>query len=411
MKKWFYVISLMLVLFNVEVSHAALDSVGVIALKPGLQMWDTATKSVKIPAYVEAVKGAVKAAKWLPINILPAVGGKILKRLVAGGGVLGAVSIGSDIMGYLYDKAYDYIQGELKKSVQTFVPPAGRGACHTFVGGTCTTIGFYGSQALAQAAAVAAAVGGEYATGDQAGGPYSPGNVYFYGYRAYFAGQWRTYEAYYGGTPTYSTSYVTPTFADLSTLETTITNDLNNAAPLAIAALKQAVQKTSDAIDYPGSDPLAVGAPAVVTGLKQDIGEAVSNDNKTVLETATDSPTADDTWANQTEKAKADVAKIPAYVPATATLNTFVPTVGDFSGLFTSFIASMKATSLFSLPGALYNGIPTSSECTMTVEMAENYGGTQTVSFCGWTWLTILRGVLMLIGTYIAIRIVMVSGG
>jgi hypothetical protein len=87
----------------------------------------------------------------------------------------------------------------------------------------------------------------------------------------------------------------------------------------------------------------------------------------------------------------------------------YEPEFDDFKTLFENFINAMKNTSLFSLPGRLYNNIPNSGVCEMQVNCGQ-YFGTHTVSFCNWSgMLTGFKAVILVIFSYLAIRVIILK--
>jgi hypothetical protein len=89
--------------------------------------------------------------------------------------------------------------------------------------------------------------------------------------------------------------------------------------------------------------------------------------------------------------------------------SAFEPLYDDFETLFSNFITSMKATSLFGLQSSLFSELPTSEICTYELDCG-SYGKHE-ISFCDWsTGLTILKAIILLAFSGCAVRIVMLKG-
>ncbi|MCX6159726.1 MAG: hypothetical protein NTV87_00110 [Ignavibacteriae bacterium] len=89
--------------------------------------------------------------------------------------------------------------------------------------------------------------------------------------------------------------------------------------------------------------------------------------------------------------------------------DAFEPLYDDFSTLFSNFFTSVKATSLFSMPGHLTNNLPSSEVCTYSLNCGSF--GIHTVSFCNWaTALLILKAIVLLAFSAWALRIVILKG-
>jgi hypothetical protein len=87
------------------------------------------------------------------------------------------------------------------------------------------------------------------------------------------------------------------------------------------------------------------------------------------------------------------------------------PTVGNFTGLFTGFLNTMRNTPLFSLPGLLSSSVPSGGECTYQVNMSQRFGGVHTVSICNWaTGLSYMKAVLLCISSILAVMIISKGG-
>jgi hypothetical protein len=88
-----------------------------------------------------------------------------------------------------------------------------------------------------------------------------------------------------------------------------------------------------------------------------------------------------------------------------------LPDVGDFAGLFSGFLAAMRKTPLFSLPGLLSSSVPSGGSCYFEVNMSERFGGTHTVSICNWsTGLSCMKAVLLCIASIFAVGIITKGG-
>lgn len=90
--------------------------------------------------------------------------------------------------------------------------------------------------------------------------------------------------------------------------------------------------------------------------------------------------------------------------------------VGYFKSLvinrFAQFNQSVMAGSFGSIYNGMFGNIPTSSTCTMQVNMGQTFGGVQTYSFCEWaSWFSVVASVLMIAAGYAAIRIIFRGGG
>jgi len=104
-----------------------------------------------------------------------------------------------------------------------------------------------------------------------------------------------------------------------------------------------------------------------------------------------------------------NVPTLPYTGGSVAELGEYQPEIGDFVGRFSQFISEMKATQLFSLPCSFFSGVPSGGQSTMTVDLGETYGGRHTVDFGAWTWLVILKAVVLVVFSYVAIRIVVLK--
>lgn len=101
-----------------------------------------------------------------------------------------------------------------------------------------------------------------------------------------------------------------------------------------------------------------------------------------------------------------------AYAPPAVAAAYAVPTVGNFSLLFSNFLATMRATPLFSLPGLLASSVPSGGDCTMSIDLSSRFGGSKEFSMCNWeTGLSAMKAVLLCIASILAVGIVVKGGG
>jgi hypothetical protein len=108
----------------------------------------------------------------------------------------------------------------------------------------------------------------------------------------------------------------------------------------------------------------------------------------------------------------AAVTPLNAYNAPTAPLAFALPVVGDFAGLFSNFLTTMKSSSLFSLPGLLSSSVPSGGECSWAVDMSSRFGGSQNISICNWsTGLSAIKAVLLCIASIGAVGIIAKGGG
>jgi len=177
------------------------------------------------------------------------------------------------------------------------------------------------------------------------------------------------------------------------------------------------LQEWTKQVDYMLKNPQSTAAktPWPQTG---STSPAPNTDTRTEVETQLKSWPSESTWESigspSTNPLEGDTVIEPGasadYGPFSA--NPYArPEINDFPARMQQFFQDMKATSIFGLPGQLVGGIPNSSTCEMSINLGESLGGQQTVSFCAWaSWLAALRAVLLIVGVWIAVRIVVLKG-
>lgn len=245
----------------------------------------------------------------------------------------------------------------------------------------------------------------------------------------------------------YSTNVITrtPTPTEQAATETSIAADLTAGSDGAKGAAETSLMNAERAMND-ANDPTRQSA--AYPGIKSELDNSVTADQKAALDAAATSP---DTNAENQTNSEAKInnqtttnnttttnnvtnnsntynttnntttgatigynATVPESTSETETalspLPAYVEPEGkSFSGRFQTFVDGLKETSLFSIPGAFDNTVPAGS-CTMSVEMGETFGGTHEFSMCGWSWLSVLKMVLLSIMSYVAVRIVVLKG-
>lgn len=75
---------------------------------------------------------------------------------------------------------------------------------------------------------------------------------------------------------------------------------------------------------------------------------------------------------------------------------------------FNEFISNMKTSSIGGLWDEAFGSIPSSSQCEMSVNLGQTFGGEITYSFCEWEdWFEGIKAVLLLIATITAVKLIM----
>lgn len=256
-------------------AYAALDSFNVVRLATATAGYSGA--NLEVPALVNAFKGATKALQWSTLSITPELGAAAIVKLASATAITAAAIYGPELVSYLYDKGYEYIQAELKKAVPVYQFPAGF-VCQD--GFTCVAMGYYATDDEAKAACVAEA---GYWTGG-------------YMYRYIQVSGTKILHYHLQGQGTATKEYTTPTETDLSALQTTIATDLTNSVPAATKLQKDILEAVKDIIENP-SGALTVQNPAIANAVKTIVNSAVDAATKTNLETQADSPTAAQDYA------------------------------------------------------------------------------------------------------------------
>lgn len=414
----------MMILIFPSYGHAALDQLSLLQLRPAYAV-APGGGAYSLPGLVKAVKAGIPALKWAQLGLTPAVTGAVIGRMAMMGGIGAVATFGPQLISYLYDLGFEYINGELKRKVVSnttsydivySVSQAQKNVndCRACGGNNITMEVNYGSRADALGAATANCGGGG------CNGPWGWGDSYSTigciaakpaGQSGWSLFYWPVNAAamvpHTGSTTTYEPVAQWALDADIAADISTNDEQAQKMVAGAISQFNTWKEEPNSFTEEHKEDMAAI---------ENKILEGVSVEVKAKLEQAVATTDAYDIYAEKAASLtpeKTSVTAPPYTGGAALTMGAAaVPEVGDFAGLFSNFLSTMQGTPLFSLPGLLSASVPSGGSCSMTVNMSARFGGVHTVSICNWdTGLSYLKAVLLCIASIFAVGIVAKGGG
>lgn len=303
-------------IYSLMVGNAwALDSFTVHQIKYASAVRDGV--NVMVPTLVKGTKSGVAVAEWGAAKVTPAIGSKILGKFITGAGVLGMAYIGADLVSYLYDKSFSYIQGELNKTVQgsstnNYPWLENNGPC----GGS--TIRFATSAAACAAGWCSCSYVHDF-----------PNHIYKYtgsegcGHAGETACEPEAaYESQVQNVPGQETTNPA-TSQQVAELVTAIETDLNNQVGQAEKVLDQVMNKVENAISS-DEDPITKAKPQTVADIKTELKNSVQQGQKDSMDAQAQQEDAQKKYGDQSSQlTKGDVQDV---------INKAVGSPGDVTG-------------------------------------------------------------------------------
>ena len=423
-------ISFLLVISTFGHANAALDGLSLKSLRPSYAVQSGSTYS--LPGLLQGVKNGIPAMKWAQLRITPAIGKAVVGRMAMMTGIGAVAMFGPQLIGYLADKGFDYLEGQFKqKHVTHIYEVVNPEITNQMLSGVSTNPAQFKTPIVIYYPNYQ-----EYAA-NMLAAPYTGGGGITITDSSKFSG-WGYVGVYNPNMSSpkdtalrvYPTSpgqvidqeVVSYTPATQAQIEAAVLPDLNNqnqnAQKLLAGAVAQVAKWGANGDNFSnayGDDVTVVNNTIVQSADASTIAD---------IEVLTDSVTAADDYAesagekddpiiNDNVTETPDVSAPPYTGGSALTMGAAaIPDVGDFAGLFSSFLTTMQGTPLFSLPGLLSSSVPSGGSCSMSVDMSERFGGSQTVSICNWdTGLSYLKAVLLCIASIFAVGIVAKGGG
>lgn len=340
--------------FYATSAYAALDSYSVV------KMTTTAAgyvgNTLNVPVLVDATVGTSKSLTWGTLAMTASKGAAILGRVAMLGGIASNVYAGAQLVSYLYDKGYEYLQGELNKAVPgstTYsmnpADPYYQSTMDAASGGSNIFMGVYPDQASAYAAASSYAT---YSLGCAAMNEHY--GFCYSNHQGEFTQNIYIYPLVEGAVlGTQGEKIYTPVDeAEMSNLTGLIQADLENSDSTAQSLQKAILEAVKDVIENPQSSLVTGSSTAAVDAVKAAVNSAVSDTTKTNAETQASSADAATQYNisssinNASTLTKADV--VDAIKQANA-----AKTASDIAAVNAASVASMTAEALPAAPTKL----------------------------------------------------------
>lgn len=290
------------VAFFAAVDGWCLDSYSVHQIKYASALRDGV--NVVVPTLVKGTKNGVAVAEWGAGKITPAVGSKIMGKFISGAGVVGMAYLGAELVSYLYDKSFSYIQGELNKTV-----PGNTVNNYPWLSenGSC------GGSTIRYATSAAACADGWCSCSYVH--IYSE-HVYKYTGSAGCGHEGQTacepeaaYEAQVEGVPGQETT-APATSQQIADLVTSIETDLTNQVGQAEKVLDEIMTKVENAISS-DEDQLTKASPQTVSDIKTELKNAVQQGQKDSMDTQAQQADAQKKYGDQASQlTKGDVQDV-----------------------------------------------------------------------------------------------------
>lgn len=250
---------------------------------------------VIVPTLVQGTKNGVAVAEWGAARITPAIGSKIIGKFISGAGLLGVAYYGSELVSYLYDKGYSYIQGELNKQV------AGPGLyTYPWLASDYLSTNYPNCTVMGSDAA------GNAWFAARSGNPHYYNNIGSAHIYVSYDGSdcivqpYPDYESQVNqGQGVVTNSPATP--QQITELETSIQSDLTAQTAPSLAVMDKIINKVEDAIGSK-TDQLTTAQPATVEQIKNELKQAISQTQKDSMDDKAAQTDAEKQYGDQAAK-------------------------------------------------------------------------------------------------------------